>query len=98
MHDVGLGGFEWVDANDDENSVFVFLRKGDGRRRGRLCRVQLHAGAAQRLPRRRARWAGAGARSSNSDAQPFGGSGMGNLGGVTADAVTVPRPPRVAAR
>ncbi len=29
VHDVGLSGFEWVDADDNENSVFSFLRKGD---------------------------------------------------------------------
>src|SRR5215510_8223941 len=28
VHDVGLAGFEWVDADDNENSVFSFLRKG----------------------------------------------------------------------
>ncbi|HEX5270633.1 MAG TPA: 1,4-alpha-glucan branching protein GlgB, partial [Gemmataceae bacterium] len=29
VHDAGLAGFEWVDANDDDNSVYTFLRKGE---------------------------------------------------------------------
>ena len=44
--------------------------------------VQLHAGGALRLPRRRARWRARGARSLNSDAQDYGGSGVGNMGQV----------------
>ena len=61
VHDVGLSGFEWVDADDDENSVFSFLRKGrrPARRRAvpcstaRPCRATTTASACP--------WAGAGA-------------------------------------
>ena len=86
MHDVGLSGFQWVDADDNENSVFSFLRKGDGPHDVVLClfnctpvprndyRVGVPVGG---------RWR----ELLNSDAQPFGGSGLGNLGGVTADDV-----------
>jgi len=84
IHDVGLAGFEWIDADDNENSVFSFLRKGDRPDDVVLClfnctpvprhdyRVGLPVGG---------RWR----ELLNSDAAVFGGSGMGNLGGVTAD-------------
>ena len=53
-----------------------------------LVRLQLHAGAALQLPRRRARAAATGSEILNSDAALYGGSGLGNLGGV--EAVPVP--------
>ena len=53
--DCDPAGFEWIDSNDAEQSVLAFLRtrhrRGD---RWSLVRLQLHAGAAPRLPRRRA--------------------------------------------
>jgi 1,4-alpha-glucan branching enzyme len=84
IHDVGLSGFEWVDADDNENSVFVFLRKGTSPEEVVLCvfnctpvprhdyRIGVPVGG---------RWR----ELLNSDAAAFGGSGAGNLGGVTAD-------------
>jgi 1,4-alpha-glucan branching enzyme len=87
LHDVGLSGFQWVDADDNENSVFAFLRRGDGPHDVVLClfnctpvprndyRVGVPVGG---------RWL----ELLNSDAQPFGGSGLGNLGAVTADDVS----------
>src|SRR6266496_115320 len=89
VNDVGLAGFEWVNADDNENSVFSFLRKGDGGASGNdvvLClfnctpvpradyRVGVPSGG---------RWR----ELLNSDAAVFGGSGMGNLGSVVADDV-----------
>jgi 1,4-alpha-glucan branching enzyme len=90
MHELDCepGGFEWVNADDAENSVVSFLRRG-------------RAGAADVLvvcnftpvPRhnyrvgvpRGGRWD----EVLNSDAPLYGGSGQGNFGGVTAAPVPV---------
>jgi 1,4-alpha-glucan branching enzyme len=84
MHarDFDPSGFEWVDANDAEQSVFTFLRR-DGPR------MVLIACNATPVPRygyrvgvpQGGRWAEA----LNSDAEVYGGSGVGNLGGVDAE-------------
>lgn len=82
VHDFDPEGFEWVDANDSEQSVFTFLRRdGD--------RVVLIACNATPMPRqdyrvgvpRGGRWV----EVLNSDAQIYGGSGVGNLGGMEAE-------------
>ncbi len=86
VHDTGLGGFEWVDANDDDNSVYTFLRKGDGPEEVVL--VVLNCTPVPRqdyrvgVPR-----GGVWRELLNTDAAAFGGSGLGNLGTVTADDV-----------
>jgi 1,4-alpha-glucan branching enzyme len=76
-------GFEWIDANDAENSVFTFLRKprGDGPVVAIACNFTP-------LPRenyvmgvpRGGRWT----EVLNSDATLYGGAGWGNLGGIDA--------------
>jgi 1,4-alpha-glucan branching enzyme len=89
MHELDCesGGFEWVDANDAENSVASFVRKG-------------RAGAADVLvvcnftpvPRHNYRvgvpHGGHWDEVLNSDAPLYGGSGQGNFGGL--DAAPVP--------
>ena len=98
VHDVGLAGFEWVDADDNENSVFAFLRKGDcGASPDDVVLCLFNCTPVPRhdyrvgVPRG-GRWR----ELLNSDAAAFGGSGMGNIGGVTAQDVRLPRPARVA--
>ena len=66
-------------------SVFACLRQGARERSAGRGRLQFHAGAARGLPARPAATR-ALARSLNSDAGSYGGSDMGNLGGVTAEA------------
>jgi 1,4-alpha-glucan branching enzyme len=80
-------GFEWVDANDADNSVLSFLRWGKDRRAPVLVlynftpiardnyRVGVPSGGYWR-------------ELLNSDSPDYGGSGRGNLGGV--DAVPIP--------
>jgi 1,4-alpha-glucan branching enzyme len=89
MHELDCepGGFEWVDANDAENSVASFVRKGK-------------PGAADVLvvcnftpiPRHNYRvgvpQGGHWDEVLNSDAPLYGGSGQGNFGGL--DAAPVP--------
>ncbi|MBO0689263.1 MAG: 1,4-alpha-glucan branching protein GlgB [Candidatus Dormibacteraeota bacterium] len=77
-------GFEWVDANDSDQSVLTFLRRaGD--------RVVLVACNFTPVPREHYRVGvpegGFWRELLNGDAADYGGSGRGNLGGVEADAV-----------
>ena len=78
-------GFRWLEPNDAAANVLAFVRLSkDGERPARL-RLQLLAGAAPGLPGRAAARAAAGASSLNTDSELYGGSGVGNLGGVTAE-------------
>ncbi len=78
--DCEAGGFEWVDCNDAENSVLSWLRKS---RDGRLLLV-----VANFTPLPRADYLvgvpqpGRWRERMNSDATLYGGSGVGNQGGV----------------
>ena len=97
-HDVGLEGFEWIDANDAENSVYSFLRKGDAPEE-----VVLVVFNCTPIPRYDYRigvpFGGRWREMLNTDAAAFGGSGLGNLGAVDADAFPChARPPRCASR
>jgi 1,4-alpha-glucan branching enzyme len=83
VFDCDLAGFEWVDANDAENSVLSLLRKS------RLPQDTLVVVCNfTPVPRhnyqvgvpRGGRWE----EVLNSDAPMYGGSGQGNFGGVTA--------------
>jgi 1,4-alpha-glucan branching enzyme len=84
VRDVGRSGFEWVDANDDENSVFAFLRKGATERE-----VLLAIFNCTPVPRYEYRvgvpFGGSWREILNTDAAAFGGSGLGNLGAVEAE-------------
>jgi 1,4-alpha-glucan branching enzyme len=76
-------GFEWIDANDSENSVLSFVRKDtDGRRIVlAVCNFTPVPRANYQLgvPR-----GGVWQEALNSDAALYGGSGQGNLGAVEA--------------
>jgi 1,4-alpha-glucan branching enzyme len=76
-------GFFWIEANDAENSVVAFARtSGDGR--VLVCVMNLtpipREGYRVGLPRG-GRWR----EVLNTDAEQYGGSGTGNLGGVDAE-------------
>src|SRR6266540_1104104 len=81
--DCDSAGFEWIDANDSENSVISFIRKG--RSTGDTMLVVCHFTPIPRynyrlgVPR-----GGFWQERGNSDAREYGGSGQGNLGGVEA--------------
>jgi len=76
-------GFEWVDHQDWENSVISFLRLGRTTRDMILVICNFtpvaRAGYAVGVPR-----GGFWRELLNSDAAEYGGSGLGNLGGVEA--------------
>jgi 1,4-alpha-glucan branching enzyme len=76
-------GFSWVDANDSGGNVFTFLRFGsDGS--AVLCAANFaaipHEGYRVGLPET-GRWT----EILNTDADGYGGSGVGNFGGVDAE-------------
>ncbi len=78
-------GFQWLEPNDAGANVLAFARlseDGVGRRRLRL---QPLAGAARRLPRWACRRAGRWVEALNTDSTYYGGSDVGNLGGVEAE-------------
>jgi 1,4-alpha-glucan branching enzyme len=86
--DVDPAGFQWIDANDASGNVLSFLRFGrpaeDGGEGSALaCVVNFsgnpHLGYRIGLPR-----AGQWREVLNSDFEGYGGSGVGNLGGVEA--------------
>ena len=54
QRDCEAEGFEWLELHDDEQSVLVFMRRAADDRAERGRGLQLHAGAALRLPGRRA--------------------------------------------
>ncbi len=85
MHelDVDAAGFEWIDANDSNQSVACFLRKN---KQGEPILVVLNytpilrAGYRVGVPR-----GGHWRELLNSDATVYGGSGVGNYGGADAN-------------
>ena len=79
-------GFEWIEPNDGEHSVFAFLRKP--RDAGRPLLVVSNMTP---VPRTNylvgVNWPGHWKEVINSDASEFGGGGWGNLGGVDTSPV-----------
>ncbi|MBO9317613.1 MAG: 1,4-alpha-glucan branching protein GlgB [Chloroflexus sp.] len=78
-------GFEWVDANDADSSVYSFLRKS---RAGEHILIVLNATPVVREDYRIGVPLGGWWRELlNSDSEYYWGSGQGNAGGVMAEAV-----------
>ena len=76
-------GFEWINANDGDNSVLTYLRKGaDG---ATTWVVACNFTPVQRTYRIGVPAGGFWAEIFNSDAECYGGSGQGNFGGVKAE-------------
>jgi 1,4-alpha-glucan branching enzyme len=78
-------GFEWVDLHDAENSVLAFLRRGkDGSPVLVACNFTPVPRYGYRLG---VPVGGLWREIANSDAESYGGSGVGNLGAVEAENV-----------
>jgi len=81
-------GFEWIDCNDSQSSVLSFIRRG--RSSGDIVLIVCNFTPVPRYnykvgaPR-----SGFWQEILNSDAEDYGGSGRGNLGGVEAAPITV---------
>jgi 1,4-alpha-glucan branching enzyme len=84
--DCDPAGFEWAHTSDAESSVLAFLRRGrDGAPMLAVFNLTpiVRPGYAIGVPAE-----GQWRELLNSDAEPYGGSGVGNLGGVASE----PRP------
>ena len=80
--DTEQSGFAWIDANDSAGNVFSFLRFGsDG---SAVACISNFAGMPHEDYRLGLPWAGEWTEVLNTDAEAFLGSGVGNLGAVTA--------------
>ncbi|MDZ3837460.1 MAG: 1,4-alpha-glucan branching protein GlgB [Rhodospirillales bacterium] len=77
-------GFEWIDANDTEQSVISFLRK-DERGHGSVVIVCNFTPVVRNGYRVGVPDAGFYAESLNTDAERYGGGNVGNYGGIDAD-------------
>ncbi|MBI4296417.1 MAG: alpha amylase C-terminal domain-containing protein, partial [Chloroflexi bacterium] len=81
------GGFEWIDCNNGDESVVSLIRKGKS---GDVVLVACNFTPVPRLNYRIGCPQGGYWRELlNSDAADYWGSGLGNLGGVHADAMPV---------
>jgi 1,4-alpha-glucan branching enzyme len=82
--DYDMEGFFWVDCSDNENSVLSFIRQNKDLTSRVLVVMNLTP-----VPRHQYRVglpvAGTWREALNSDAEIYGGSNQGNLGGVTAE-------------
>lgn len=80
-HDFDPSGFEWIDCNDWENSILTFIRKGNDEKDTVLAACNFTP-----VPRDAYRvgvpFEGSWKEICNSDAVEYGGSGIGNGGGV----------------
>jgi hypothetical protein len=76
-------GFEWIDANDAPHNTFSFIRK-DAAGQPLVC-VANFAGIPDEDYRIGLPQAGRWREILNTDAEGYGGSGVGNLGGVQAE-------------
>ena len=83
-------GFTWIDANDAAGNTFSFLRSGsagpDGVRQT-LASITNFSGGPHNAYRLGLPHAGQWNEILNTDAEGYGGSGVGNLGSVVAEAV-----------
>ncbi len=82
--DHDASGFAWIDANDAVGNTFSFLRYGtDG---SAVACISNFAGVPHEDYRLGLPWPGTWREVVNTDAQAYAGSGVGNLGQVTASA------------
>ncbi|WP_280358245.1 1,4-alpha-glucan branching protein GlgB [Nocardia otitidiscaviarum] len=81
--DTSPGGYSWIDADDRDRNVLSFLRYGSD---GTIIACVYNFSGAEH-PDYRVGLPGGGRWREilNTDATAYGGSGIGNLGGVTAD-------------
>jgi 1,4-alpha-glucan branching enzyme len=83
VRDVDSRGFEWIDANDAEQSVLAFARRAEDEVHPIVIACNFTP-----VPRHNYRlgvnFPGSYREIVNSDAKEYGGSGQGNLGGIEA--------------
>jgi 1,4-alpha-glucan branching enzyme len=83
VRDVDSRGFEWIDADDAEHSVLAFARRAEDESHPIVIACNFTP-----VPRHNHRlgvnFPGSYREIVNTDAKEYGGSGQGNLGGITA--------------
>jgi len=83
--DCEAAGFEWMEADDADNSVYAWLRRGSDERRPVL--VVCNFTPVPRHPYRVGLpYGGTWTELLNTDAKDYGGSGIGNFGAISARA------------
>ncbi len=75
-------GFEWIDANDADRNVLAYLRRDD--QGGVVAVVVNFSGVPHENYRLALPQGGTWVEAVNTDAEEYGGSGVGNLGAVQA--------------
>ncbi|MGN6577635.1 MAG: alpha amylase C-terminal domain-containing protein, partial [Nocardioides sp.] len=80
--DIEGSGFSWIDANDSSNNVFSFIRRGTSG--SELVCVSNFSAVPHDNYRLGMPAAGEWTEVLNTDAEGYAGSGVGNLGSVTA--------------
>ncbi|MDP2282499.1 MAG: 1,4-alpha-glucan branching protein GlgB [Pseudohongiella sp.] len=80
-------GFSWIDADAEHQSVFVFLRRSQSHAGQTIIAVSNFTPAVHHSWRIGVPAAGRYTEILNTDSHFYGGSGTGNLGAVTAEAV-----------
>ncbi|HET9143672.1 1,4-alpha-glucan branching protein GlgB [Actinophytocola sp.] len=78
-------GFSWIDANDSGNNVASFLRLAPEQPGAELACIVNFSGVPRHDYRVGLTWAGRWREILNTDAESYGGSGVGNLGAVEAE-------------
>ncbi|PTX53197.1 1,4-alpha-glucan branching enzyme [Gemmobacter caeni] len=85
VNDCRPEGFQWLEANDAEGSTYAWLRKGaPGEAQ---VAVAVNMTPVERRLRIGLPAGGAWTEALNTDAEIYGGGNLGNMGGVTAEAV-----------
>jgi len=84
--DFDPSGFEWIDANDSAHNTFSFLRF-DEQRHPLVC-ITNFSGTPDEGYRVGLPFAGRWVEVLNTDAELYGGSGVGNLGAIEAEDVS----------
>ena len=79
-------GFSWIDCDDAAHSVISLIRRAEHAARRRARHLQLHAGRARGLPHGRAE-PGCYRELLNTDAGVYGGSNVGNAGGLETEPI-----------
>ena len=86
QHDFDLAGFQWIEVNDNENSVFAYLRLADDPKDFLVVALNFTP-VVRRGYRIGVPEAGFYKEILNSDSTYYGGSDVGNGGGLQTDAI-----------
>jgi 1,4-alpha-glucan branching enzyme len=86
QRDVDAGGFEWIDADDAENSVLCFARRARDED-WPVVAIFNFTPAVRHNYRVGVQFEGTWGELVNTDAQEYGGSGVGNMGAVQTSPV-----------